>query len=130
MQKQPIMIVMELVPGGSLLNYLRTSADKLATKALLGKESYRLHDLTIVVQACARMLLVGCPTWSPSNAFTGTWLPGESLAITAQVLANLCLESLAIKAAAPQSVCEMFALRNCLVGDTNIVKISDFGMSR
>ena len=35
-QKQPIMIVMELVPGGSLLNYLRTSADKLATKALLG----------------------------------------------------------------------------------------------
>ena len=30
------MIVMELVPGGSLLNYLRTSADKLATKALLG----------------------------------------------------------------------------------------------
>ena len=37
-QKQPIMIVMELVPGGSLLNYLRSSADKLATKALLGKE--------------------------------------------------------------------------------------------
>ena len=36
-QKQPIMIVMELVPGGSLLNYLRTSADKLATKALLGE---------------------------------------------------------------------------------------------
>ena len=35
-QKQPIMIVMELVPGGSLLNYLRTSADKLSTKALLG----------------------------------------------------------------------------------------------
>ena len=27
---------MELVPGGSLLNYLRSSADKLATKALLG----------------------------------------------------------------------------------------------
>ena len=36
LQKQPIMIVMELVPGGSLLNYLRSSADKLATKALLG----------------------------------------------------------------------------------------------
>merc|ERR1740137_410818 len=28
-QKQPIMIVMELVSGGSLLNYLRTSSDKL-----------------------------------------------------------------------------------------------------
>ena len=36
-QKQPIMIVMELVPGGSLLNFLRTSADKLNTKALLGR---------------------------------------------------------------------------------------------
>ena len=36
-QKQPIMIVMELVSGGSLLNYLRTSSDKLQTKALLGE---------------------------------------------------------------------------------------------
>ena len=36
-QKQPIMIVMELVSGGSLLNHLRSSADKLATKALLGQ---------------------------------------------------------------------------------------------
>ena len=36
-QKQPIMIVMELVPGGSLLNYLRTNADKLSTKQLLGR---------------------------------------------------------------------------------------------
>ena len=35
-QKQPIMIVMELVPGGSLLNYLRSNAEKLTTKALLG----------------------------------------------------------------------------------------------
>ena len=35
------MIVMELVPGGSLLNYLRTSADKLATKALLGNGSHK-----------------------------------------------------------------------------------------
>ena len=36
-QKQPIMIVMELVSGGSLLNHLRTSSDKLTIKALLGK---------------------------------------------------------------------------------------------
>ena len=40
-QKQPIMIVMELVSGGSLLNYLRSSADKLSTKALLGTR-YRI----------------------------------------------------------------------------------------
>jgi tyrosine-protein kinase Fer len=39
-QKQPIMIVMELVPGGSLLNYLRTNADKLSTKALLGEAAF------------------------------------------------------------------------------------------
>ena len=38
-QKQPIMIVMELVSGGSLLNYLRTSADKLGTKPLLGEDN-------------------------------------------------------------------------------------------
>ena len=36
-QKQPIMIVMELVSGGSLLNYLRSSSDKLTSKALLGE---------------------------------------------------------------------------------------------
>ena len=38
------MIVMELVPGGSLLNYLRTSADKLATKALLGNGSHKKNS--------------------------------------------------------------------------------------
>lgn len=34
-QKQPIMIVMELVPGGSLLNYLRKNAATLNTKQLM-----------------------------------------------------------------------------------------------
>ena len=37
MQKQPIMIVMELVPGGSLLTYLRNSGPTLNPKCLLGK---------------------------------------------------------------------------------------------
>ena len=36
-QKQPIMIVMELVPGGSLLNYLRNNGNSLTPKCLLGK---------------------------------------------------------------------------------------------
>ena len=36
-QKQPIMIVMELVPGGSLLTYLRNSGPTLNPKCLLGK---------------------------------------------------------------------------------------------
>ena len=37
-QKQPIMIVMELVPGGSLLTYLRNSGPSLNPKCLLGKK--------------------------------------------------------------------------------------------
>lgn len=35
-QKQPIMIVMELVPGGSLLSFLRKNAVTLNTKQLMG----------------------------------------------------------------------------------------------
>lgn len=34
-QKQPIMIVMELVPGGSLLTFLRNNASSLVQKQLL-----------------------------------------------------------------------------------------------
>ena len=34
-QKQPIMIVMELVPGGSLLNYLRQKNNHLVNKQLV-----------------------------------------------------------------------------------------------
>jgi len=79
-QKQPIMIVMELVSGGSLLNYLRTSADKLATKALLGM----CQDAASGMQ----------------------YLESKN-----------CIH-------------RDLAARNCLVGETNIVKISDFGMSR
>jgi len=79
-QKQPIMIVMELVPGGSLLNYLRSSADKLSIKALLG----------MCVDAASGM----------------EYLESKN-----------CIH-------------RDLAARNCLVGDTNTVKISDFGMSR
>ncbi|XP_064538837.1 tyrosine-protein kinase Fer isoform X3 [Drosophila montana] len=35
-QKQPIMIVMELVPGGSLLNYLRKNSNALSTRQQMG----------------------------------------------------------------------------------------------
>ncbi|XP_054726146.1 tyrosine-protein kinase Fer isoform X2 [Anastrepha obliqua] len=35
-QKQPIMIVMELVPGGSLLNYLRKNSNALTTRQQMG----------------------------------------------------------------------------------------------
>ena len=77
-QKQPIMIVMELVSGGSLLNYLRTSSDKLATKALLGNTYYSTipTDLTSPCQECAKMLLAGCNTWSLRTAYTETWQQG------------------------------------------------------
>jgi len=79
-QKQPIMIVMELVSGGSLLNYLRTNADTLSTKNLLGM----------------------CQDASSGMQY---------------------LES-------KNCIHRDLAARNCLVGDNNIVKISDFGMSR
>jgi len=79
-QKQPIMIVMELVPGGSLLNYLRSNADKLPTKALLG----------MCVDAASGM----------------EYLESKN-----------CIH-------------RDLAARNCLIGETNVVKISDFGMSR
>jgi len=79
-QKQPIMIVMELVSGGSLLNYLRTSADKLGTKPLLGM----CQDAASGMQ----------------------YLESKN-----------CIH-------------RDLAARNCLVGDTHVVKISDFGMSR
>ena len=36
-QKQPIMIVMELVSGGSLLSFLRNNGTSLTSKNLLGK---------------------------------------------------------------------------------------------
>lgn len=35
-QKQPIMIVMELVPGGSLLNFLRKNSNSLSSRQLMG----------------------------------------------------------------------------------------------
>ncbi|XP_064471563.1 tyrosine-protein kinase Fer-like isoform X2 [Ornithodoros turicata] len=79
-QKQPIMIVMELVPGGSLLAFLRSQGPRLNTKHLL----------------------------------------------------NMCIDSAAGMAYLESKNCihRDLAARNCLVGHSNIVKISDFGMSR
>lgn len=79
-QKQPIMIVMELVPGGSLLNFLRNQGEFLQPKHLLG----------------------------------------------------MCLDTSAGMEYLESKNCihRDLAARNCLVGDGNVVKISDFGMSR
>ncbi|KAJ8724532.1 hypothetical protein PYW08_016006 [Mythimna loreyi] len=79
-QKQPIMIVMELVPGGSLLTFLRTRAATLSARSLL---------------AMCRDAAGGMRYLESKN----------------------CIH-------------RDLAARNCLVGDDNIVKISDFGMSR
>ncbi|CAH1399691.1 unnamed protein product [Nezara viridula] len=79
-QKQPIMIVMELVVGGSLLTYLRNNASTLSTKQLI----------TMCRDAAAGM----------------RYLESKN-----------CIH-------------RDLAARNCLVGDSNVVKISDFGMSR
>ncbi|GFR04239.1 tyrosine-protein kinase Fer [Trichonephila clavata] len=79
-QKQPIMIVMELVPGGSLLNFLRNH-----------KHSLLITDLLTMCLEAARGM---------------EYLEGKN-----------CIH-------------RDLAARNCLVGMKNIVKISDFGMSR
>ncbi|CAH2981716.1 unnamed protein product [Chilo suppressalis] len=79
-QKQPIMIVMELVSGGSLLTFLRTRASTLSSRSLL---------------AMCRDAAGGMRYLESKN----------------------CIH-------------RDLAARNCLVGDDNIVKISDFGMSR
>ncbi|XP_071041069.1 tyrosine-protein kinase Fer isoform X3 [Parasteatoda tepidariorum] len=79
-QKQPIMIVMELVPGGSLLNFLRNNKHNLLITDLL----------TMCLEAARGM----------------EYLESKN-----------CIH-------------RDLAARNCLVGHKNVVKISDFGMSR
>ncbi|XP_062557777.1 tyrosine-protein kinase Fer isoform X1 [Armigeres subalbatus] len=79
-QKQPIMIVMELVSGGSLLMFLRKNATTLTQKQLM---------------AMCRDAAAGMRYLESKN----------------------CIH-------------RDLAARNCLIGNENIVKISDFGMSR
>lgn len=79
-QRQPIYIVMELVPGGDFLSYLRKKKEELKTKQLV----------RFAVDAAAGM---------------------------AYLESKNCIH-------------RDLAARNCLVGDGNVLKISDFGMSR
>ncbi|XP_075993456.1 tyrosine-protein kinase Fer [Genypterus blacodes] len=79
-QRQPIYIVMELVPGGDFLSFLRKKKDELKTKQLL----------RFAVDAAAGM---------------------------AYLESKNCIH-------------RDLAARNCLVGDSSVLKISDFGMSR
>lgn len=79
-QRQPIYIVMELVPGGDFLSFLRKKKDELKTKQLL----------RFAVDAAAGM---------------------------AYLESKNCIH-------------RDLAARNCLVGESNVLKISDFGMSR
>ncbi|KAM9734356.1 tyrosine-protein kinase Fer isoform 2-T3 [Menidia menidia] len=79
-QRQPIYIVMELVPGGDFLSFLRKKKDDLKTKQLL----------RFAVDAAAGM---------------------------AYLESKNCIH-------------RDLAARNCLVGDSSVLKISDFGMSR
>ncbi|XP_057223512.1 tyrosine-protein kinase Fer isoform X2 [Malurus melanocephalus] len=79
-QRQPIYIVMELVPGGDFLSFLRKKKDELKTKQLV--------------------------RFSLDAASGMAYLESKN-----------CIH-------------RDLAARNCLVGESNILKISDFGMSR
>uniref|UniRef100_A0A8C6VV44 non-specific protein-tyrosine kinase n=1 Tax=Nothobranchius furzeri TaxID=105023 RepID=A0A8C6VV44_NOTFU len=79
-QRQPIYIVMELIPGGDFLSFLRKKKEDLKMKQLL----------RFAVDAAAGM---------------------------AYLESKNCIH-------------RDLAARNCLVGDNNVLKISDFGMSR
>lgn len=79
-QRQPVYIIMELVPGGDFLSFLRKKKDELKLKQLV----------KFSLDAASGMLY---------------------------------LES-------KNCIHRDLAARNCLVGENNILKISDFGMSR
>ncbi|XP_075397481.1 tyrosine-protein kinase Fer [Tenrec ecaudatus] len=79
-QRQPIYIIMELIPGGDFLSYLRKKKDELKVKQLV----------KFSLDAAAGM---------------------------AYLESKNCIH-------------RDLAARNCLVGENNLLKISDFGMSR
>ncbi|KAM4709008.1 tyrosine-protein kinase Fer isoform 1-T1 [Discoglossus pictus] len=79
-QRQPIYIVMELVPGGDFLSFLRKRKDDMKTKQLV--------------------------KFSLDAASGMAYLESKN-----------CIH-------------RDLAARNCLVGENNVLKISDFGMSR
>lgn len=79
-QRQPVYIIMELVPGGDFLSFLRKRKDELKLKQLV----------RFSLDVASGML----------------YLEGRN-----------CIH-------------RDLAARNCLVGENNILKISDFGMSR
>ena len=79
-EKDPVFIIMEMLPGGALLDFLRGK-----------RNNPNKHKLTLMVtDACAGMAY---------------------------------LESM-------KCIHRDLAARNCLVGENDVVKISDFGMSR
>ncbi|XP_020940268.1 tyrosine-protein kinase Fer isoform X2 [Sus scrofa] len=79
-QRQPIYIIMELVPGGDFLSFLRKKKDEIKLKQLV--------------------------KFSLDAASGMSYLESKN-----------CIH-------------RDLAARNCLVGDNNVLKISDFGMSR
>ncbi|KAM7147445.1 tyrosine-protein kinase Fer isoform 1-T3 [Molossus nigricans] len=79
-QRQPIYIIMELIPGGDFLSYLRRKKDEIKPKQLV----------KFALDAASGM----------------SYLESKN-----------CIH-------------RDLAARNCLVGENNVLKISDFGMSR
>jgi tyrosine-protein kinase Fer len=101
-QKQPIMIVMELVHGGSLLVFLRKNAATLNQNQMM---------------AMCRDTAAGM---AKKNSFHDNYFAFQ---IDEFFAGMKYLES-------KNCIHRDLAARNCLIDKENIVKISDFGMSR
>uniref|UniRef100_A0ABI7Y9I2 Tyrosine-protein kinase n=1 Tax=Felis catus TaxID=9685 RepID=A0ABI7Y9I2_FELCA len=156
-QKQPIYIVMELVQGGDFLTFLRTEGARLRMKTLLqmvGDAAAGMEYLES--KCCIHRWVRGAPRRPPPGAGRAVTLPLPSRQAPAPGVESArprgagaagrgAAQFTAVPRAGPgtgagaagapaQWPCPAsprdLAARNCLVTEKNVLKISDFGMSR
>ncbi|MBZ3884772.1 Tyrosine-protein kinase Fer [Sciurus carolinensis] len=128
-QRQPVYIIMELVSGGDFLSFLRKKKDELKLKQLV-KFSLDAAAGAYHPPFPCLWLVHRLPYTYPSPNARGS--PPDHPTTVSKLIADRqwstsCLLLLEVLS---HSTCRDLAARNCLVGENNILKISDFGMSR